>query len=136
MIDHFYSAIGGVVARRIGLRYLNLLTGRRHSVSSLGDTALKVTVRDAVVTGPLNVNYEQQAAEDHFVMIRMATPQFVLGVTDPETALVVDVDVYTPATFMCLDARASQDWVDQAHTLEKRSFFRLFPDALVKSWEA
>jgi uncharacterized protein (TIGR04255 family) len=136
MIRHFYDAIGGVVARRIGLRYVNVLTPRRHSVSSFDVTALKVTVRDAVIGAPLNVNFEEQKSNEHLVMTRMATPQFVQGLADREAALVVDVDVYTPASFVCRDAEYAHDWVDRAHTFEKESFFRLFPDALVQSWEA
>lgn len=136
MIAHFYTAISGVIARRIGLRYVNVLTSRRHSVNSLDATALKVTVKEGVIGPPLNVNFEQRRSDTHFVMTRMATPQFVQGLADPEAALVVDVDVHTPGTFICLDASTAQAWVDQAHAFEKESFFRLFPDELVKSWEA
>lgn len=136
MIDHFYTAISGVVAGRLGLRYVNVLTARRHSVNSFDATALRVTVGDAAIGGQLNVNFQQRPSDDHVVMTRMATPQFVVGLADPEAALVVDVDVYTPDAFACRDARAAQNWVDRAHSLEKESFFRLFPDALVKTWEA
>lgn len=136
MIDHFYGAISGAVARRMGLRYVNVLTARRHSVSSFDVTALKVTVRDAAIGAPLNVNFEEQKSNEHVVMTRMATPHFVQGLSDPEAALVVDVDVHTPGSFVGRDSAAAQNWVDQAHAFEKESFFRLFPDKLVESWEA
>jgi uncharacterized protein (TIGR04255 family) len=132
--EHFFKAMKNVTAERLGLRYINTLTKARHNIAAVGDLKLRVQIDDDGIGAPLNVNFTERASDQHMVTTRVATPEFVQGPIDKDVTLFVDVDVFTPDGFGCPDMGATMNWVAQAHDIEKRSFFRLFPEKTVEDW--
>lgn len=132
--EHFFKVMRTASATRLGLRYINTLTKARHNIAGVGDLKLQVQIDQTNVGAPLNVNFTEQRSSQHRVTTRVATPEFVEGSIEKDATLLVDLDVFTPDRFECADAAASLTWVEQAHDIEKESFFRLFPEKTVEAW--
>lgn len=133
-VNHFFAVMKGVRVERLGLRYVNALTKPRHNIGAVEDLKLRVSIDDYVVGAPLNVNFTETASSEQLVTTRVATPEFVRGHKGKDVTLYVDVDVFTPDGFSCTDSNALMSWLATAHDVEKTSFFRLFPDAIINEW--
>jgi len=132
--EHFFRAMKNATATRLGLRYINTLTKARHNIAGVADLKLQVRIDERGVGAPLNVNFTERASDEHMVTTRVATPEFVEGAVKKDATLFVDVDVFTPERFQCADVTATLKWVNQAHDVEKESFFRLFPTETIEKW--
>jgi uncharacterized protein (TIGR04255 family) len=47
----------------------------------------------------------------------------------------VDVDVFTPTSFRTTDSARVKTWLNEAHTIEKALFFRLFSEDWIERME-
>lgn len=125
-----FAAIPQLKVTRLGLRYINAFTPQRHYVHQASDLALRLSIADAVVDHPINLTVYSTAAPTHGVQTRVASPHFLKGKLPNETAVVVDVDVFTLPEFSSSSVSEVNGWIDQAHTFEKQVFRKLIPNDL------
>ena len=127
LAQHFFKTLPGTRITRVGLRYVNAVTAKRHGIAAIDDLWLKLEVSDRRVPAPLNVNFISVADEAHSVTTRVASPEFVQNSTVPDAIAFVDVDVYTPPGFTAADAQAVSTWLARAHDVKNNAFFALIP---------
>ena len=109
---------------RIGLRYINVLHPNEHFVGGIGDTNIKVSVDSEVIKDSMTVAYNR-TAEAHVVTVRIATPDLVTGALRAGFSLLCDIDVYTPAALHVAGKDDAIAWIEEAHALEKKEFFKI-----------
>ena len=131
-IAALYEGIESFQVARIGLRYVNALRKDVHHIGAFHDLRVQIDVAGNKHLGPtmLQIVEEQKTGPFH-IRTSIASPDFVQGVLPGVTA-VVDVDVATPTNVALKGKDDVLEWVDNAHTYEKKAFFRLFPPALLE----
>lgn len=132
-ITGLFETAGGLVIRRLGLRYLNALRPDLHGIASVADLDLNINVASARVAGNVNLNFTADVASNAACMVRIATTDFVQGNLPPNTSVYVDVDVFTKEGFETKERRAVENWVTAAHDKEKEQFFRLLTDRSIEA---
>lgn len=132
-ITGIFQMAGGLVIRRLGLRYLNALRPDLHGILSISDLDLEITVASERVTGNVNLNFTVDAPENTACTVRIATSEFVQGNLPPNTSVYVDVDVFTKDGFETKERKAVDNWVAAAHDKEKEQFFRLLTDRSIEA---
>jgi uncharacterized protein (TIGR04255 family) len=130
-VNPLFSALQRPEVLRVGFRYLNVFVPARHYVSSVHELNLEVQVAGTKLAGPTNLNFLVQNDRDHATLTRVASPFFVQGMLPPDTAVIVDIDVFSPPQFRVAAAAAVVEWIDAAHNFEKAAFFRLVPNAVL-----
>lgn len=127
VVDSLFNSAENVKVKRIGLRYMNALRPLLHHISSITDLDLRLVVSDDVISTGINVNVTSAVRADTTCTVRVATKEFIqAGATVPADASVfIDVDVFTNEGFGTADRAVVREWVEFAHTEEKREFFRL-----------
>ena len=78
---------------------MNALRADLHSIKSVLDLDLTLTVADERVSSNVNINFTNTVDGDSLCTVRIATPEFVQGPVPPNTSLYVDVDVFTKEGF-------------------------------------
>jgi len=123
-----FKTSDALVVRRLGLRYMNALRPTLHSVSSIADLDVKMSVFEDAITSAVNLNFTTQVGNGTSCTVRIATPEFVQqgGIIPSDTSVFVDVDVYTNEGFKTTHKKDVDEWVEFAHTQEKVEFFHLF----------
>lgn len=134
-IDNLFRAIGAVQIVRLGLRYTNLLDKKNHDIGKLTDLDFCIQVEGRPLAAPFNLNYQKSHGPMHAALIRISSPEFVIGPTQSFSAL-VDVDVGTPPSFSVAEPNAVKKWFDGAHRYEKQEFFSLIPSKLIDKLKA
>jgi uncharacterized protein (TIGR04255 family) len=78
---------------------------------------------------PLNLNYLRIRSEQHHIIVRIASKEFV---QNPATNLsaIVDIDVFTPSGFISADTKDAKKWLSAAHEFLKEEFFGLLTEEL------
>lgn len=132
LADHFFKVLRGTPITRVGLRYVNALTAKRHRIATIDDLWLKVEVGENRIHAPLNVNFITAVDETHSVTTRVASPEFIKNSTVPDATAFVDVDVFTPPGFAATDAKAVSAWLAKAHVVKNDAFFALIPPPILK----
>jgi uncharacterized protein (TIGR04255 family) len=130
-IDVLHSSFENLVVTRFGLRYINAV-GPEHFINSVGELRLSVKIAGASPAGPLLLHYQHDRDPDHVAIVRISSREFVVNPQPPDLAAVIDVDVFTPASFSTADPEAAKAWLGRAHELAKEEFFRLIPDNIVR----
>ena len=130
-IDALLSSLENLVVTRFGLRYLNAI-GPEHFINGVGELRLSVSVAGASLSGPLLVHFQHDRDPQHVAIVRISSREFVTNPQPPDLAAIVDIDVFTPASFSSADPNAAKAWLGRAHELEKEEFFRLIPDDIVE----
>jgi len=125
-IDFLFSSLNQFEATRLGLRYVNVLTDE-HFIENVNSLSLAISVADAPLGVPMNLNYLETHGSDYLGLVRLASKDFV-GNPSPGLSALVDVDVFTPPTFRSTDPVRAKAWLNEAHIFEKSQFFRLFSD--------
>jgi uncharacterized protein (TIGR04255 family) len=120
-----------VVIKRLGLRYMNALRPNLHGISGLTDLDVKMTVSEEAISKAANLNFTTELGRDSACIVRIATPDFILGIIPADTSVYIDVDVFTREGFKTTDRKLVAEWVDFAHTEEKTEFFRLFTQTTI-----
>jgi uncharacterized protein (TIGR04255 family) len=131
VIDFVFSTFDGVVATRLGLRYVNALT-QDHFISDISSLNFTVSVGGTALDVPLNLNYLTKDGEHREALIRVASRQFVTNPGSVDLLALIDVDVFTPKDFESSDPSKAKNWLVDAHEFEKREFFRLFDEKLIR----
>jgi len=126
----FESAKDAVI-KRLGLRYMNSLRPNLHGIAGLTDLDVKMTVSEDSITKAANLNFTMQFDKQSACTVRIATPEFVMGVLPADTSVYIDVDVYTNEGFATKDKKDVDEWVEFAHAQEKTEFFHLFTQSTI-----
>ncbi len=124
-VDALFSIAATPTIKRLGLRYINALRPAIHHVASITDLDLTVSVAREKAPPSINLNFTTEVGEDTDCTVRIATSTFISGTLPPNTAVVIDVDVFTKETFETKSIEEVKAWVDAAHATEKEQFFRL-----------
>jgi uncharacterized protein (TIGR04255 family) len=132
VVDWLFSQISDLTVRRMGLRYMNALRTDLHSIKSVLDLDLALTVADERVSSNVNINFTNTVGGDALCTVRIATPEFIQGPVPPNTSLYVDVDVFTKEGFRSKNHADVIAWINNAHTAEKQHFFRLLTDQTIE----
>jgi uncharacterized protein (TIGR04255 family) len=127
-LEFVFTTVEGFAARRIGFRYINVLTSD-HSVHSAKALNFSVAVAGASLDAPLNLNYLRTPSELHSAMVRIASKEFVQNPVSGLSAL-VDIDIFSPPGFSTADISQAKEWISQAHDCLKEEFFGLLTDTL------
>ena len=114
-----------VYVSRLGLRYINATTSELHGIAAISDLNLRVMVADDQIGASVNVNYMNEHEKNTQSVVRIATPDFVIGSVPAGATLMIDVDVFTKAGYKATAAEDVRGWAEFAHEEEKKQFFRL-----------
>lgn len=125
VIDHLIGKLANCSALRLGLRYINLLTLDDHGISKISDLNFTFEVSDKPMDAPQMLSFERLHGPRHVAMVKVASPQFVLGPAQKPFTALIDVDVYTPQNFALATAHEMKSWLGDAHEFEKHEFFGL-----------
>lgn len=127
MLAEVFERVDGLEVSRASFRYVNALTSHRHYIDNVHSLRLNLRVADEPLSCPVNLNYVIENDKLHNTLVRIASPVFVKGSMPENTAAVVDVEVYTPASFGSSQLGELLDWINKAHDFEKDAFFPLLP---------
>lgn len=131
-VQQLFSSSEDLVVRRLGLRYINALTPG-HGISSLADLDLSIKIAQEPLLGKTNLNFTTELPSNTLCTVRVATPDFVTGPLPTDTALLIDVDVYTKEGFKTKGIKEVLAWIGFAHDKEKVEFFHLLPDTVIEA---
>jgi uncharacterized protein (TIGR04255 family) len=132
VIEFVFQSLDGFEASRLGLRYVNVLTAD-HFISDVRDLNIKVSVADASLAVPINLNYIK-TTQDHLSLVRLASKEFV-GNPGAGLSALIDIDVFTPDEYRSKDITAAKAWLTVAHQICEHEFFGLFTDDLLDRLE-
>ena len=135
-IDGLFTRADGLTIRRLGFRYINAIRQDLHTIGSISELDLKLAIAGESLSGNANLNFTVELSHDTNCTVRISTKEFIEGALPDNTAVLVDVDVYTKDSFKTNDAREVKQWVDFAHGKEKEQFFRLLTDNTIDALEA
>jgi uncharacterized protein (TIGR04255 family) len=125
-VEQFFAKSDKLTIRRLGLRYLNALRPQLHGgIRGVSDIDMSIIVDGVQITRSMNLNYTTTVGNDVCCTVRVATPDFVQGSYPAETALVIDVDMFTRENFAASDEQTVTQWLSRAREAEKESFFSL-----------
>jgi uncharacterized protein (TIGR04255 family) len=111
---------------------VNLLDHNKHRVRSISDLDLSLLVAGEKITSRVNINYVHEVSSDMAVTIRVTASELLMN---PESGVLVDVDVYTKDSFETNMEETVVDWLKRAHDAEKEEFFSLLHDASISALE-
>jgi uncharacterized protein (TIGR04255 family) len=123
-IETLFQKLQGLTIRRIGLRYVNVFYGARHGVQNVYDLNLSISIADITPPHAININYLDDIDQETMCLVRIASPDFMEGERGAGNAI-VDIDVHTKSAYKGQDSKKVLAWVEKAHTVEKRAFFRI-----------
>jgi uncharacterized protein (TIGR04255 family) len=129
--ESLFQTAENLRVNRMGLRYLNSLTGERHYIGSIADLDLRLRIADEDITKSTNINFITSSGDNSSCTVRIATKEFVQGSIPQDTSVFIDVDVFTNDGFVTSDQLAVQKWIEFAHAYEKTEFFRLFTQEIL-----
>lgn len=126
VLDYMFAELVGMNVTRLGFRYINLFRSEPHGVNGILDLAIGVSIADQPIDGAFNLNFEVHRGATHRAIVKMASRDFIQPAPPAEVSVAVDVDVFTPPNWQTTTLANAKEWVEDAHTLEKEQFFRLF----------
>ncbi len=130
LIGFVFRTFPSFEIERLGLRYVNVFTARRHFVSTVRDLAVEVRTGGAISSRPINLSISASLDETHSMQARIASRDFLQGDFPDDAGAAVDIDISTPTALRSWKEDDVADWVSRAHELEKSEFRRLLPDSL------
>jgi uncharacterized protein (TIGR04255 family) len=125
VVEQLYQVMPGANVRRLGLRYVNALRSDLHGINDVSGMAMKIVVAGHTLTNQLNLNFKTNPNTDFETMSRIASADLAEGAIPENATVIVDIDVYTSASFAASSADVVKDWVNEAHDCEKRAFFNV-----------
>jgi len=132
IIESLYDKTTNLTVRRLGLRYINFIRSTKHYLHGINELSLKVLLQDEQVSEGINLAYFTKHSDQHGVLLRLASPEFVDAIKPEDTVCVADVDVFTPNEFSTQNLQVVKDWISSAHKIEKESFFSLIPSDVLE----
>ena len=126
VIKTLFDTVAPLAIERIGLRYINALRTDLHFIDSPRDLAVTISDGQGSIQDSFNLNFSKDLDSQTKSMVRIATLDFIQGETPPNTAAVVDIDVFSK-DFFPQNASDAEVWINKAHGIEKNTFFHLLP---------
>lgn len=127
-VSRVFEILPDIEIKRIGLRYVNALRSDMHEIRGYDDIAISVGIGAETISTRLNVNYKIRETDDLEIACRIASAELAQGTIPENATIVVDLDVYTPDAAVPVDAAEIREWVEIAHDVEKRNFFKILGD--------
>lgn len=127
MVQQLFGKAPGVRIESLSLRYINALVKARHSIDSPQALNLQVAVANKPFDGPINLAFVEREGPGHVVTTRIADTAFVQGPLPGGTSVIVDVEVVANGLKRVGSEVEVLEWIETAHDLEKRAFFKLIP---------
>lgn len=118
---------------RLGIRYVNAANSELHGIATITDLNLRLIIAESQIGASANVNYMNEHERQTQSVVRIATPDFVIGTLPAGASLMIDVDVSTRAGFMTTSSDDVKSWANFAHEEEKKQFFRLLKPETVEA---
>lgn len=128
-LSDLFRKIRGVRIVRLGLRYVNAFEAERHGIRSVEDLDLRILLAGEDLGPSINLNFRKDRSDEHAVMTRVASVDFVHGQLPKSATVIADIDVFTPREYSEDDTKRAMAWIEQAHEFEKDSFFALLTDS-------
>ncbi|MDP2699294.1 TIGR04255 family protein [Thalassospira sp.] len=116
---------------RCGLRYVNIVNPEKHYITSFSDLNVSVAIGSETQNPPLNVNY-MLSIDGTEVVVRACSPEFVTPWLPDGSTAFIDIDVSTTVKHHTKSSDAVVEWLETAHNLEKREFFKLLPVKVIE----
>jgi uncharacterized protein (TIGR04255 family) len=132
-VQSLFDLVQGVTVTRVGLRYINALTEKDHSLCSIYDLNLVVEVKKVRPSSELQLVYLLADDPSYRGLVRVLSPEFLAGAVPPGTVAVIDVDIFTEAPLS--SAAGVVDWLEKAHRAEKSAFFSLLTEETIANLE-
>tara|TARA_R110000787_G_scaffold8895_85_gene30811 strand:- start:827 stop:1576 length:750 start_codon:yes stop_codon:yes gene_type:complete len=129
-IDFLFDQFRELKVTRLGFRYVNGFTEEHHGIQDVRNLNFSVELAGAELEDQQNLNYRKALSDSHFIVVRIASPEFLAAPSIEGINALVDVDVFTPPGWGTENSEAAKDWVESAHTFEKEEFFKLFSDEM------
>jgi len=135
MVSSLFDKIKDIQVNRLGFRYVNFLTASKHNINGLNDLSLNLSVGGEQLVDNVNLAFMENASDEHTVVSKLASPQFLQpgGSTPADLVAVIDIDIFTPELYISNDINSLNKWISQARIYEKTSFFSFFSDELKTS---
>lgn len=131
-VTALFSKGAPIRVSRLGLRYINALTRKKHFISSPYDLAVTITVRNEKPSDHINLNYSVKTKFGMAVLVRVASRSLVSGTIPDDSTAYIDVDVGTTGKLKKHNRKSVMKWVTRAHTFEKEQYFKLLPDEIIE----
>jgi uncharacterized protein (TIGR04255 family) len=131
VIDLLFAKIDRLHVTRLGLRYVNALNAEEQLIGGVHDLDMNLRVSGRTISNNVNMNFTLAINKDTSCTVRVATPDFVQGAVPRNTAVYVDLDIYTPEGFTATEAGLVKSWLTLAHESEKVNFFDLFHQSTI-----
>lgn len=129
-LKEFFSVLSGIQINRIGLRYINALNASDHFIKKMNDLNFDVSI-DGKGLEKFNLNYIKEIQPNYMALTRISTPDLVVGLPEESIAL-VDIDIGTLNASKVQNYEDVINWLNTAHDIEKKEFFSLIPDDILK----
>lgn len=129
-VEFLFGSFQEFRATRLGFRYVNAFTEATHGVKDVKQLNYSITVAGDDLVAPQNLNYRLPRSDQHNILVRIASPEFVSGPIKSKCHVLLDLDVYTPDGWETNDLENARDWIEDAHTYEKEEFFNLFTEKM------
>lgn len=120
-----HKVIPSANVRRIGLRYINALRSDAHGIRSIADLDLSIKVAGDDLYEGVNVNFKKGFGRYGEVTARIATVDMAEGAIPEHATVIADIDVYTLPSYSEKDQAVVTEWIENAHSEEKRQFFNM-----------
>lgn len=124
-VEFLFSTLSNVRARRLGLRYVNLVASAKHQVPNIAALNFSVELNKERLSVPLVLTYRREHSALHTATVRISSPDFILGVPIDNLAALIDVDVMTKDGFDESNPERVLTWLRDAREVEKNEFFGL-----------
>lgn len=132
-VQGFFERSENPSISRLGMRYINAATVEYHNIAAITDLDLRVLIKEHQIGENVSVNYMNEHERDTQSVVRIATPDFVVGTVPSDASLMIDVDVFTKTGFRTTTADVVSEWARFAHEEEKKQFFRLLKPATIEA---
>lgn len=131
-LTDLFKRLPGVRIVRLGLRYVNAFEAERHGIIGVEDLDLQVLLAGEDLGPSINLNFRKDRSENHAIMTKVASVDFVHGKLSKSATVIADIDVFTPREYSESNHSSVMKWIEQAHDFEKDSFFALLTDSQIK----
>lgn len=127
IVKELFNKVTNLQVSRLGFRYINYLQKDRHCINSIEDLSLNIQLGEKPVVSGFNLSHIKEMSESHYVLIKVASPEFIEGNQCPtDLVCVADIDVFSTKNFVADSFSVVEKWIEEAHAIEKRAFFSLF----------
>jgi len=133
MLHVLFKHVKGVKIKRLGLRYVNALSSEKHNVKSIDELKYSIMLQEKDIARFSSLTYKLELSEDHIVLTKIVSPEFIISREHNNAIAFVDIDVSTKDVRVEIGSTEdAMSWIEQAHDFEKEVFFGLLPEEIIK----